>query len=71
MLHVPVSQMKGDNAFYKNVKKYLRRHVGDTVKNPYLTRKNKAYLMLLTAAPRTVRGVHAGKMKLREKTRHG
>lgn len=67
MLHVPLSQMNGDNVFYKNVKKYLRRHVGDTVRNPYLTEKNRIYLLLLTAAPRTVRGVHAGKMKLREK----
>lgn len=67
MLHVPLSQMRGDNAFYNNVKKFLRRHVGDTVKNPYLTRKNKTYLLLLTAAPRTVRGVHGGIMKLRNK----
>lgn len=64
MLHVPLSQMKGDNAFYKNVKKYLRRHVGDTIKNPYLTGKNKVYLLLLTVAPRTVRGVHAWKMRM-------
>lgn len=69
MLHVPLSQMKGDNVFYQKVKKYLRRHVGDTIQNPYLTGKNKAYLLLLTAAPRTVRGVHGWKMKLREKTR--
>ena len=67
MLHVPLSQMRGDNAFYHNVKKYLRRHVGDTVINPYLTRKNKTYLLLLTAAPRTVRGVHGRIMKLRNK----
>lgn len=66
MLHVPLSQMKGDNAFYKNVKKYLRRHVGDTIKNPYLTGKNRVYLLLLTAAPRMVRGVHGWKMRLRQ-----
>ena len=69
MLHVPFSQMKGENTFYQKVKKYLRRHVGDTIKNPYLTGKNKAYLLLLTVAPRTVRGVHGWKMKLREKTK--
>lgn len=67
MLHVPLSQMNGHNAFYQNVKKYLRRHVGDTIKNSYLTGKNKGYLLLLTAAPKTVRGVHGWKMKLREK----
>lgn len=69
MLHVPLSQMKGENVFYQKVKKYLRRHVGDTIQNPYLTGKNKAYLLLLTAAPRTVRGVHGWKMKLRKKTK--
>lgn len=68
MLHVPVSHMKGRNAFYRNVKRYLRRHVGDTIKNPYLTEKNKVYLLLLTAAPRTVRRAHAWKMRLGEKT---
>lgn len=59
LLHVPVPQMTGGNAFYNNVKRYLRSHVGDTVRNPYLTRKNKIYLLLLTVAPRTVRRVHA------------
>ncbi len=67
MLHVPVSQMKGHNTFYKNVKKYLRRHVGETIKNPYLTGKNKGYLLLLTAAPRTVRSMHGWKMRLSKK----
>lgn len=67
MLHVPLSQMNGNNVFYQQVKQYLRRHVGDTIKNPYLTGKNRAYLLLLTAAPKTVRGVHAAKMKFREK----
>lgn len=66
MLHVPISQMRADNAFYQGVKGYLRRHVADTLKNPYLTKRDKVYLLLLTAAPRTVRKVHAWKMKLRE-----
>lgn len=64
MLHVPLSQMRGDNVFYNNVKRYLRRHVGDTVRNPYLTGKNKVYLLLFTVAPRMVRGVHTWKMRL-------
>lgn len=59
MLHVPVSQMVKGNGFYKKVKGYLRGHVADTVNNPYLTRKNKIYLLLLAAAPKTVRRVHA------------
>lgn len=67
LLHVPISQMRSDNAFYGDVITYLRRHLIDTVKNPYLTKKNKAYLLLLTAAPRAVRRVHAWKMQLGEK----
>ena len=62
LLHVPISQMTGDNVFYQKVKKYLRRHVYDSIINPYLTGKNKIYLMLLTIAPKTVRKVHARKM---------
>lgn len=65
LLHVPVSQMRADNVFYRRVKSYLRRHVTDTVKNPYLTKRDKVYLLLFTAAPRTVRKVHAWKMKRR------
>lgn len=65
LLHVPISQMRADNGFYRGVKIYLRRHVTDTVKNPYLTKKNKAYLLLFTAAPKAVRQIHAGKMRLR------
>ena len=69
LLHVPISQMTKDNAFYSCVKKYLRRHLSDSVINPYLTGKNKIYLLLLTIAPKTVRKVHAGKMKAsRQKT---
>ncbi|MCX4306693.1 MAG: glycosyltransferase family 2 protein [Acetatifactor sp.] len=64
LLHVPVSQMRCDNAFYAGVVTYLRRHVRDTLCNPYLTKKNKGYLLLLTAAPRTVRKIHAQKMRL-------
>ena len=58
MLHIPVSQMIADNQFYAQVKKYLRSHLKDTVSNPYLTKKNKIYLVLLTVAPKTVRFLH-------------
>ena len=66
LLHIPISQMNGDNAFYRNVKKYLRSHVIDTIRNPYLTKKNKGYLLLLTVAPKTVRKIHRQKMMLRK-----
>lgn len=63
MLHIPVLQMKGGNAFYREVKKYLRTHIADTIRNPYLTGKNKCYLLLLTIAPKLVRRIHSLKMK--------
>ena len=67
MLHVPVSRMSGKDHFYVQVKSYLRRHMADTVRNPYLTVKNKVYLLLLTIAPRSVRSVHAWMMRRRVK----
>ena len=62
MLHIPVMQMNAKNDFYTNVKKYLRKHLKDTLTNPYLTKKNKIYLVLLTLAPKMVRVLHQ-KMK--------
>ncbi len=65
LLHIPVEQMKKDNHFYVNVVRYLRQNVRATMTNPYLTNKNRVYLMLLTVAPRTVRGLHRMLMRLR------
>lgn len=59
MLHIPVSQMTRDNQFYREVKSYLRQHFKAMAVNPYLSRKNKRYLALLSVAPKTVRKVHA------------
>ncbi len=58
MLHIPVPQMTRKNVFYQQVKGYLRKHIADTLRNPYLTKKNKVYLLLLTVAPRMVRTLH-------------
>lgn len=63
MLHIPVEQMNGENLFYSSIKKYLRSHFAEMLANPYLSGKNKAYLILLTAAPKTVRKLHGMKMK--------
>ncbi len=63
MLHIPVGKMVSGDRFYVSVKKYLRRHVADTVTNRYLDRKNKIYLLLLTVAPKTVRRIHGWKMR--------
>lgn len=67
MLHVPISRMTRENTFYQNVKAYLRRHVKDTIQNPYLTRKHKCYLLLFAAAPGTVRRVHRKIMEHRRR----
>ena len=58
MLHIPVVQMNSGNEFYVKVKKYLRSHIKDTLVNPFLTPKNKIYLLLLTVVPKTVRFLH-------------
>ncbi len=63
MLHVPIALMNHKNKFYKEVKKYLHRHVFSTIFNPYLTFKNKIYLLLFTVAPKTVRKVHRRRMR--------
>lgn len=67
LLHIPVSRMTDSDTFYKNVKKYCRNHVKDTITSPYLTGKQKIYLMLLTIAPKTVRWVHGKIMEARNR----
>ncbi len=59
LLHIPVVQMTKTNTFYRNVVCYLHKNVLKMLANPYLTGKNKAYLLLLTIAPRAVRKGHA------------
>lgn len=63
MLHVPIAQMNYKNKFYRGVKRYLHRHIFSTIFNPYLTFKNKAYLLILSTAPKTARKVHKRRME--------
>lgn len=58
MLHIPVSRMNKENEFYCQVRDYLRAHRQDVLESPYLTGKNKEYLLLLGTAPRLVRRFH-------------
>lgn len=58
MLHIPISMMNRKNTFYCQVKEYLRKHKEDVRRSPYLTKKNKTYLLLLGTAPKFVRKVH-------------
>ena len=59
MLHIPVSMMNKENEFYMQVWDYLKRHKKEIKENPYLTKKNRQYLLLLAAAPAQARKVHA------------
>ena len=58
LLHVPIPDMNGENGFYEETVRYLRRHVKDTLFGPHLTGKNRIYLLLFTLAPRSVRKIH-------------
>ena len=58
LLHIPISQMRKDNAFYRHVVKGLRQNWFKGLCNPYLTTKNKVYMMLFVIAPKGVRKLH-------------
>lgn len=66
LLHIPIPQMRRDNRQYREIVRFLRGHLWDTVRSPYLTAKNKIYLLALTAAPGTARRLHRLGMKLRK-----
>lgn len=58
LLHIPISQMTGDNTFYRQVVHTLRREFLAGLFNPYLTMKNKLYMTLFVIAPKNVRRLH-------------
>lgn len=64
MLHIPISQMNGDNEKYKEIVKWLRRSWLKSMFNGKLTLKNKLYHTLLAIAPKGVRKVHRKVKKL-------
>lgn len=59
MLHIPISMMNKENAFYQEVVKYIKANWSRMVKNELLTKKNKIYLTLFAIAPKKVREIHA------------
>lgn len=65
LLHVPIALMNRDNTQYADICRYIKKHIKDILKNPYLTRKNKGYLLLFAAAPKKVRQVHAWSLRIR------
>ncbi len=58
MLHIPISQMSRDNAFYREVVRYLRKNWVRAMGNPFLSGKNKIYHTLFAIAPRGIRVLH-------------
>ena len=64
LLHIPISRMNHNNRKYVEIKKYLKSHMVLMIRNPYLNKRHKIYLLLFTIAPKTVRKVHYQKMKI-------
>ena len=67
LLHIPIPQMEKGNKQYREICNYIRKYVLDIIKNVYLTKKNKMYLLLFTVTPKGVRQVHAWTMKVRKR----
>lgn len=59
MLHIPIPQMTGDNAMYREIVSYLRKNWLRSMTNKILTGKNKIYHTLFAVAPRGIRKLHA------------
>ena len=64
LLHIPVSLMRKDNDFYREVVRYVRRNRGEIILNPYFTPRDRRNLLLLSIAPRTLRALHKKVKKL-------
>lgn len=58
LLHIPVYQMNQKNVQYREICKHVRRNWCRALSNPYLTGKNKLYLVLFAIAPKGIRVVH-------------
>lgn len=65
LLHIPISQMKTDNLQYKEVVRFLRRNLIISVRNPYLTMKNKLYHLIFSFMPKGIRQLHGIKMSIK------
>lgn len=59
LLHIPISQMRRDNGVYRGIVAYLRKNWAESMRNPILTGKNKAYHTLFAIAPKGIRQIHA------------
>ena len=60
LLHIPITQMNRQQKQYRAIVKWMRKNWMRSMKNPYLTRKNKCYHTLFAVAPKEIRRIHAG-----------
>lgn len=58
LLHIPISQMTGDNETYREVVNYMRKNWARSMRNAILTGKNKVYHTLFAVAPKGIRKLH-------------
>lgn len=59
MLHIPIAFMNKEYKGYPECVSYLKKHIFKGLKNRYLTRKNKIYLVIFATVPRLARKIHA------------
>ncbi|MFI3236937.1 MAG: glycosyltransferase family 2 protein [Lachnospiraceae bacterium] len=65
LLHIPIEEMKNDNTSYRGVVVHVRKNYKKFMSNPYLTTKQKLYLVLLGFMPRFTRRLHSFTMRMR------
>ena len=59
LLHIPIVQMTKDRKQYGEIVKWMRANWWQSMRNPYLTKKNKCYHTLFAIAPKGIRVLHA------------
>lgn len=65
LLHIPVEQMTGDNAYYRKIIKEIRTEKTLWKSNPYLSEKEKRNLTIMSVCPKFSKRIHRIIMKLK------
>lgn len=58
LLHIPIGKMTKDNKDYREIIKYIRKKWNKIITSPFLTSKDKVYLLLFCIAPKQIRKLH-------------
>lgn len=66
LLHIPVEEMKKENAFYLDIRDKVKSAKKEIKKNPYLDKKQRSNLLILASCPKQARRLHGMIMKLRK-----